>query len=312
MTPAAAPTPDQGDPARVGPPPGAHPLLEVRHLVRRFGDFVAVDDVSLSVGPGEVVGLLGANGAGKTTLLRVGLGLLAPTSGQARLLGALPGREVRRRVGYVPQGLGLYADMSIRENLEFVASVYGRPRPAVPESMADRADELVGRISLGTQRELAFACALLHDPELVVLDEPTSGVSALTATGLWNTIHERAEAGIGVLVTTHNMQEAQQCDRLLLMAGGRLVAEGSEAEIVGGTTAVRVHVGDWARAFEVLASAGLPVSLDGTDVRVADVSADRVAAALAQAGLAGELESVPATIEERMSVLAAWSAAGAH
>jgi ABC-type multidrug transport system ATPase subunit len=288
----------------------APPLLEVRGVTKRFGDFVAVDGVSFSVGAGEVVGLLGANGAGKTTVLRIALGLLGATAGEARLLGSYPDRAVRRRIGYVPQGLGLYADMSVRENVAFVAEVYGRRGAQVPATMAGVADELVGRLSLGVQRELAFACALLHEPELVVLDEPTSGVGALARTALWDTIHERADAGVGVLVTTHYMQEAEQCDRLLLMAGGRLVGEGSAAQIVGDTAAVEVHVDEWARAFDVLSSAGLPVTLSGTSVRVADAPADAVSGMLAAAGIHAEVAVVPATIEERMTVLSRVGATG--
>ena len=288
----------------------APPLLEVRGVTKRFGDFVAVDDVSLWVGAGEVVGLLGANGAGKTTVLRIALGLLGATAGEARLLGSYPDRAVRRRIGYVPQGLGLYADMSVRENVAFVAEVYGRRGAQVPAEMAGVADELVGRLSLGIQREFAFACALLHEPELVVLDEPTSGVGALARTALWDTIHERADAGVGVLVTTHYMQEAEQCDRLLLMAGGRLVGEGSAEQIVGDTAAVEVHVDQWARAFDVLSSAGLPVTLSGTSVRVADAPADDVSGVLAAAGIHAEVAVVPATIEERMTVLSRADATG--
>ena len=280
-------------------------LLQAAHLTKAFGSFVAVEDVSFSLAPGEVVGLLGANGAGKTTAIRMVLGLVAPTSGTALLLGRYPDRSVRQRIGYVPQGLGLYADMSVLENLQFVAAVYGEPDPQLPESLAGLRDELVGRISLGSQRELAFACALLHEPELVILDEPTSGVGALTRNALWETIHERADSGVGVLVTTHYMQEAQQCDRLLLMAGGRLVAEGSETEIVGDTTAVQVATAEWARTFDALSRAGLPVTLAGTDVRVADIPAAEVERALAAAEIEAEVRAVPATIEERMTVLAA-------
>lgn len=287
------------------PTPRGPLLLQAAHLTKSFGSFVAVDDVSFSVAPGEVVGLLGANGAGKTTALRIALGLLAPTSGTALLLGRYPDRAVRQRIGYVPQGLGLYADMSVLENLQFVAAVYGGTKPDVPESLASVGDDLVGEISLGSQRELAFACALLHEPELIILDEPTSGVGALTRIALWETIHERADAGVGVLVTTHYMQEAQQCDRLLLMAGGQLVAQGSEAEIVGDTTAFRVASDQWARTFDALSRAGLPVTLSGTDVRVADVPAAEVESALAAAGLTADVSAVPATIEERMTVLAA-------
>ncbi len=285
-------------------PTARGPLLQAAHLTKAFGAFVAVDDVSFSVAPGEVVGLLGANGAGKTTAIRIALGLVAPASGTALLLGRYPDRAVRQRIGYVAQGLGLYADMSVLENLQFVAAVYGGAKPELPESLDTVGDQLVGEISLGSQRELAFACALLHRPELVILDEPTSGVGALTRNALWETIHERADSGVGVLVTTHYMQEAQQCDRLLLMAGGRLVAQGSEAEIVGNTTAVQVATAEWARTFDALSRAGLPVTLAGTDVRVADVPAAQVEQALAAAEIPAEVRAVPATIEERMTVLA--------
>ncbi len=286
------------------------PLMDVGHVRHSFGAFVAVDDVSFRVDRGEVVGLLGANGAGKTTVLRIALGLLRPSSGGCALLGSVPNREVRRRIGYVPQGLGLYADMSVRENLDFVADVFGLARPEVPAKLAGMAEALVGRIPLGSQRELAMACALMHDPELLILDEPTSGVGALSGRDLWATIHRRADAGVGVLVTTHNMQEAQQCDRLLLMSGGRLVGQGSEEEVVAGTTAVRVRVDDWAAAFDVLSEAGLPVTLAGTDVRVAGVEAPLVHRALAGVGLSARVESVPATIEERMTLLAAAAGEG--
>ena len=298
----SAPTPDA-----VGPDARATsaPLLELHRIGHRFGDFVAVDDVSFVVSAGEVVGLLGANGAGKTTLLRIALGLLNPTSGRSVLLGRAPDREARRRIGYVPQGMGLYADLSVRENLDFVADVFHLPRPALPEVLAGMGEDLVGRISLGSQRELAFACALMHDPELLVLDEPTSGVGALSARDLWATIHGRAEAGVGVLVTTHNMQEAQQCDRLLLMSAGQLVGQGGEEELVAGTTAVRVDVEDWAAAFDVLSRADLPVTLAGTAVRVAGRASADVQQVLAAAGIHAGVQDVPATIEERMTLLAA-------
>jgi ABC-2 type transport system ATP-binding protein/ribosome-dependent ATPase len=292
-------------------PDGAIPdgaLLELHRVSHRFGDFVAVDDVSFQVHAGEVVGLLGANGAGKTTLLRIALGLLAPTSGHSVLLGRVPDRQGRRRIGYVPQGMGLYADLSVRENLDFVADVFGLRRPPLPEVLAGMGDDLVARISLGSQRELAFACALMHEPELLVLDEPTSGVGALSARDLWATIHGRAEAGVGVLVTTHNMQEAQQCDRLLLMSAGQLVGQGGEEELVAGTTAVRVEVDDWAAAFDVLSRAGLPVTLAGTAVRVAGMGSAHVQEVLAAAGIDAGVQEVPATIEERMTLLAAHQA----
>src|ERR1700759_2654477 len=245
-------------------------LLHAGHVTRRFGAFTAVDDVSMQVGPGEVVGLLGANGAGKTTLIRMLLGLIAVASGRVDLLGGPadrerrrrlgdpPDRETRARLGYLSQGLGLYGDMTVRENLSSSARAYGTAEPALPPALKAYADVLVRELPLGAQRQVAFLAALAHSPQVLVLDEPTSGVDALARAALWDTIRAEAEGGAGVLVTTHYMQEAQQCDRLLLMADGRLVAEGSEADIIGSTTAVAVRTGGWARAFAALAAAGGP------------------------------------------------------
>jgi ABC-2 type transport system ATP-binding protein/ribosome-dependent ATPase len=280
------------------------PLLRAASVTRRFGAFTAVDAVSMEVHPGEVVGLLGANGAGKTTLIRLLLGLIAPTSGDVELLGAPPDRDGRRRLGYVPQGLGLYRDLTVRENLAFAASSYGVDPAPLEGELAEAAGSLVRSIPLGLQRRLAFVSALAHRPSVIVLDEPTSGVDAVARAELWDTIRAQASAGVGVLVTTHYMQEAEQCDRLLLMSDGRLVGEGDEEAIVGGTTAVAVRTDDWARAFDVLDSAGELVMLAGRSIRVADGDPDGLLATLSAAGLHATVERVPATIEERMAVLA--------
>jgi len=278
-------------------------LLRAGHVTRRFGAFTAVDDVSMRVQAGEVVGLLGANGAGKTTLIRMLLGLIAVTSGRVDLLGGPPDRERRRRLGYVPQGLGLYGDLTVRENLSFSARAYGAAVPALPPALAPHADVLVRALPLGAQRQVAFLAALAHSPQVLVLDEPTSGVDALARAALWDTIRAQAEQGAGVLVTTHYMQEAQQCDRLLLMSGGRLVAQGSEADIIGSTTAVAVRTDDWARAFTALNAAGVPVMLEGRAIRVADADPAGLAEVLRAAGIQASLQPVPATIEERMLML---------
>jgi ABC-2 type transport system ATP-binding protein/ribosome-dependent ATPase len=278
-------------------------LLSAAHVTRRFGAFTAVDDVSMRVRPGEVVGLLGANGAGKTTLIRMLLGLIAVTSGRVDLLGGPPDRERRRRLGYVPQGLGLYGDLTVQENLSFSARAYGTAEPALTPGLRDYADVLVRELPLGAQRQVAFLAALAHSPAVLVLDEPTSGVDVLARAALWDTIRAQAERGAGVLVTTHYMQEAQQCDRLLLMSDGRLVGEGSEADIIGSTTAVAVRTGDWAQAFAVLNAAGAPVMLAGRAIRVADADPAELAAVLSAAGIEASLQPVPATIEERMLML---------
>lgn len=278
-------------------------LVRVAGVTRRFGDQVAVDDVSLSVGAGEIVGLLGANGAGKTTLIRMLLGLTATDAGELRLLGEAPSRSIRRRVGYVAQGLGLYDDLTVRENLAFAASAYGHPTPPVPADLVPVADTLVGALGLGRQRRLAFTVALAHSPALLVLDEPTSGVDPLARARLWDRVHARADAGVGVLVTTHYMSEAQQCDRLVLMSRGRVVATGSEAEITASTTAVAVDAASWQEAFTVLDGAGLPVMLAGRSVRVAAVPRERVEAVLRDAGLDARVRDVAATLEEVMVAL---------
>jgi len=278
-------------------------LLRATHVTRRFGAFTAVDDVSMQVHRDEVVGLLGANGAGKTTLIRMLLGLIAVTSGRVGLLGAPPDREHRRRLGYVPQGLGLYGDLTVRENLSFSARAYGIAEPPLPPTLTGQADVLVRELPLGAQRQVAFLAALAHSPEVLVLDEPTSGVDALARAALWDTIRAQATRGAGVLVTTHYMQEAQQCDRLLLMSDGALVAEGSEADIIGSTTAVAVRTADWARAFAALAAAGAPVMLEGRTIRVANADPAGLAEVLEAAGIEASVQPVPATIEERMLML---------
>jgi ABC-2 type transport system ATP-binding protein len=278
-------------------------LARAENVQRSFGDARAVDDVTMQVESGEIVGLIGANGAGKTTLIRMQLGLLLPTAGYVWLFGEAPTLAARRRLGYVPQGLGLYRDLTVAENLRFVAGAYGVDQ-ALPDGLSDVMGELVSTIGHGRQRQLAFACALSHSPELLVLDEPTSGVDPITRARLWDTIHVRAEAGVGVLVSTHYMQEAEQCDRLVLMDLGRVVAAGSIQDIVGNTTATQVDTGDWAAAFGALTDAGLPVTLAGARVRAVDADAALVGSVLRDASVAGTVTVVAATLEEKMAAIA--------
>ncbi len=272
-------------------------LAEAVAVTRRFGHLVAVDDVHLQVGRGEVVGLLGANGAGKTTLIRILIGLLPPTDGLVRLFGLEPSRETRRRIGYVPQGLGLYDDLTPDENLEFARAAFGGEPATLPPALRSLAGVPVGRLSLGVQRRVAFAQALAHRPDLLVLDEPTSGVDPLARARLWETIREASDAGAGALVTTHHMDEAEECDRLVVMADGRVVAEGTVAEIVGDTRVAVVQTEEWQRAFEAVEAAGMSAALVGRTLRVPGVAPAAVERALgdmpARVGEAG------ATLEER-------------
>ena len=276
-------------------------LAQCARVTRSFGHFVAVDAVDLELRRGEVVGLLGANGAGKTTLIRLLLGLLAPSGGEVRLFGEAPSRQTRRRIGYVPQSLGLYDDLTPAENLAFSAAVFGhqqgKPAPSLPETLRPFAGTPVGALPLGIQRGAAFAEALAHQPDLLILDEPTSGVDPLARARLWETVAEAAVAGTGVLVTTHYMEEAGECDRLLVMAEGRVVAEGTASQIIGSARVTVVAAADWAAAFGALEAAGLAVALVGTTLRVP--GADPALVRQALGGLPARVTDEPATLDER-------------
>jgi ABC-2 type transport system ATP-binding protein len=299
-----------------GQPGASGALAECVAVSRRFGGFTAVDGVDLAIGPGEVVGLLGANGAGKTTLIRMLLGLLPASAGQVRLFGGAPSRQARRRLGYVPQGLGLYDDLTPAENLAFTAAVFGTGRIAADgrpsagrrptadgaeagpaEAVREYGRELVGDLPLGVQRRVAFAAALQHHPDLLILDEPTSGVDPLARARLWETIAAAAAAGAGVLVTTHYLDEAGECGRLVIMADGRVVAEGPAAEITGGRRVSVVEAESWAAALDALEAAGLPAALAGRTLRVPGASPAEVARALG--ALPARVSDAPATLEER-------------
>ena len=266
-----------------------------------------VDRVDLTVGPGEVVGLLGANGAGKTTVIRMLLGLLPVSGGSVRLFGRPPSRATRRRIGYVPQTLGLYDDLTVAENLAFFRAVFSAAPAArsgaVPESLRPYARVCVRDLPLGVARRAAFAQALEHTPELLLLDEPTSGVDPLARSRLWETIGEAAAAGAGAIVTTHNMEEAEECSRLVVLAGGRVVAAGTAAEIVGPARTAVVHAADWAAALRRLEAAGIRAVLSGETLRVPARPMAGVVQALA--GLSARVSDEPATLEERFFGLAA-------
>ena len=275
-------------------------LARTHEVSARFGSVTAVDGVDTDVGPGEVVGLLGANGAGKTTLIRLLLGLLRPTGGRVRLMGSAPSLRTRRSVGYVPQSLGLYSDMTVAQNWAFVASAFGRGGTRVPDDLRRWENDLVGGLPLGVARRVAFAAARSHEPRLLVLDEPTSGVGPLGAARLWQEIHQAADQGAGVLVTTHSMEEAEQCDRLYVMVAGRVAAEGTVREVIGDRTVVEVRGADWMRAFQALDDGGYAVQAHGPVLRVPAPpdALDAVTGLLERAGLDADVRVRPADLDE--------------
>jgi len=217
------------------------PIVEARGLVVRYGDFTAVDHISFEVGRGEIFGFLGANGAGKTTTIRVLCGLLPPTEGFVSIAGAGYGdgeTAIKVRVGYMSQKFTLYNDLTVGENLDFIASLrkldpgfYARRRQELLEliSFQKGLEALVSELSGGIKQQVSLAAALLHDPEIVFLDEPTAGVTPAGRDRFWRLIRRVADAGKTVFVTTHYMDEAEQCGRIALMREGKLVATDSPA-----------------------------------------------------------------------------------
>ncbi len=223
--------------------------VETHNLTRRFGAVTAVDALTLRIEQGEVFGLLGPNGSGKTTTIRMLCGLLEPSQGSALIAGidvAIAPEQVKQRIGYMAQKVGLYEDLTVGENLDFYAGIYGFRRATARLAevvaffeLAERLGQLAGQLSGGWKQRLALACALIHRPALLFLDEPTAGVDPAARRRFWHTIHDLAHAGTTVLVTTHYMDEAEQCARLAMMSRGHLIALGTPAEVaaqVGGRT----------------------------------------------------------------------------
>jgi ABC-2 type transport system ATP-binding protein len=216
--------------------PARDPAIEVRGLTRRFGTFTAVDAISFDVAAGEVFGFLGANGAGKTTAIRMLIGLLAPSGGSARVAGfdvATQAESVKRNIGYMSQRFSLYEDLTVRENITLYGGIYGLSDRAIADRMASLVEHLdLGRdldtrvksIPLGWKQKLAFSVAVLHDPTVVFLDEPTGGVDPITRRQFWELIYSTAAQGTTVFVTTHYMDEAEYCDRVSIMVDGRIAA----------------------------------------------------------------------------------------
>lgn len=271
------------------------PAISVRGLVKRFDGLTAVNGISLEVPRCAIVGFLGPNGSGKTTTLRMLCGLLTPDAGEGTCLGFDIRREadaIKRRVGYMTQHFGLYDDLTVEENLAFVARMYGmRPlRPRVEAIMtAHGLDEVrtsrAGTLSGGWKQRLALAACLVHDPELLLLDEPTAGVDPKARRAFWDLIHGAAARGLTVLVSTHYMDEAERCHRIAYLAWGDLLAEGTVAEVVAASGLKSVTVtGEGVEALRT-ALAGRPgvdaVAAFGATLRISGADPARLEAALA-------------------------------
>ncbi len=218
--------------------------LWAEDLTRRFGDFTAVDHISLEVRRGEIFGFLGANGAGKTTAIRMFTGLLMPSDGRAQVAGYdvyRQAEQIKRHIGYMSQKFSLYSDLSGRQNLDFYAAVYGLKRDAAADRIAELSDrlslgEFIGRRSgslpVGWRQRLTLAAALLHRPEIIFLDEPTGGVDPVFRRRFWDILYSLAEDGVTVFVTTHYMDEAEYCNRISIMHRGRIVELGQPQALV--------------------------------------------------------------------------------
>lgn len=210
--------------------------VEIRNLTKRFGDFTAVDNISFNVRRGEIFGFLGANGAGKTTAMRILCGLSRPTSGEGTVAGYdinTQQEKIKRRIGYMSQKFSLYPDLTVRENIRLFGGIYGLRDREIKEKtdtllsmldMRQERDKFAGALPLGWKQKLAFSIAMIHDPEIIFLDEPTGGVDPETRRRFWEMIYDVSEKGTTVFVTTHYMDEAEYCDRVSVMVDGRIAA----------------------------------------------------------------------------------------
>jgi ABC-2 type transport system ATP-binding protein len=230
-------------PANASSVPGKAPAVQVRELVKRFGDFVAVNRVTFEVGAGQIFGFLGPNGAGKSTTIRMLCGILEPTAGSGTVAGFDLGRDAERikeNIGYMSQKFSLYEDLTVEENIDFYSGIYRIPAARKTErknwvlrmaGLERLRNARTAVLSGGWKQRLALGCAILHEPPILFLDEPTSGVDPISRRRFWDLIHELAGRGVTVFVTTHYMDEAEYCDRLGLIYRGELIALGTPQEL---------------------------------------------------------------------------------
>jgi ABC-2 type transport system ATP-binding protein len=296
----------------------AEPAVTLTQLTKRFGDFVAVDNVSLRVERGEIFGFLGPNGAGKSTTIRILCGLLLPTSGEARVHGLdvrTQSETIKQNIGYMSQKFSLYDDLTVEENIDFFAGVYGVPRDQRSArkdfalemaGIGDRRGDLTGLLAGGWKQRLALGCAILHNPPILFLDEPTSGVDPIARRQFWDLIYSLSARGHTIFVSTHYMDEAEYCHRVSLMFRGKVIALGTPAELkhdLHGRQILYVETSDLVASFEALRA--LPQVSDaavfggGLHVTVLDAASARPAIEHALQGLQiRHLEPVEPTMED--------------
>jgi len=269
-------------------------IIDVRGLTKRYGGRTVVDHVDMQVARGRIYGFLGPNGSGKTTTIRMLCGLLTPDEGSGTCLGydlRKESRKIKRQVGYMTQKFGLYEDLSIEENLSFIARVYEVPDAAARVDdmlqrlgLAGRRAQLAGSLSGGWKQRLALAACLLHEPQLLLLDEPTAGVDPKARRDFWDELHELAAGGLTVLVSTHYMDEAERCHQLAYIAYGKLLAQGTADQLIAGAGLVTWSLEGPALAAiarALRASDALNVASFGTALHVSAASAAALGAALA-------------------------------
>jgi ABC-2 type transport system ATP-binding protein len=301
--------------------------IRARGLVKRFGQLTAVDHVDLSVPRANVYGFLGPNGSGKSTTIRMLCGLLTPTEGEIEVLGLkIPAQAeaLRLRIGYMTQRFSLFEDLTVRENLEFLAAVLGVPKAEtrrrieellVQYNFADRQKQLAGTLSGGQKQRLALAGAVIHKPELLFLDEPTSAVDPESRRDFWEKLFDLADAGTTLLVSTHYMDEAERCHRIAILDRGLLVANGTPGELTAALAgrSLVVHAAQPRRAQRVLTAVPgvLSVAQIGNDLRVlcndGDAASERIRGALQQSGIEAEVTTGTPNLEDVFV-----SATGAH
>jgi ABC-2 type transport system ATP-binding protein len=292
--------------------------VDVTDLRRTFGDFVAVDNISLSVQRGEIFGFLGPNGAGKSTTIRMLCGLLMPTGGIGTVGGFDINKEselIKQIIGYMSQKFSLYDNLTVEENINFFGGVYNVPKEKKTErkewvlNMAGLTEErnaLTRNLAAGFKQRLALGCAILHEPHIIFLDEPTSGVDPISRRNFWNLINEMSQAGTTVFVTTHYMDEADYCDRLALIYRGKIIAEGTPTELrkkYMTRDVLEVNVDKVVEAFNILSFHKIDAAIFGSTLHVvtddAETSREHISKTLRESGVTVKgIEKIPPSLED--------------